>query len=146
MNLDLRFLLDDISAQKDLDLSLDLSSYEFDGQHPFKDDVKLKGELISKAGVLFIEANILADITLICDRYLEEFSYKFDKDISHAISRGKSFESDETIYIEKDKLDLNEIVYSDILLNLPTKKICREECNGICPMCGCNLNENDCSC
>ena len=43
-------------------------------------------------------------------------------------------------------LDLDELVAMDILLELPTRFLCREDCKGLCPKCGTNLNESTCNC
>ena len=48
--------------------------------------------------------------------------------------------------IEGDELDLDELIYSDIILLTPTKFLCKEDCKGLCPTCGKNLNEGDCAC
>ena len=50
------------------------------------------------------------------------------------------------IVIEGDELDLDELIYSDIILLTPTKFLCKEDCKGLCPTCGKNLNEGDCAC
>ena len=39
-----------------------------------------------------------------------------------------------------------ELVNADILLELPTSVVCGEDCKGLCPICGHNLNEGDCGC
>ena len=51
-------------------------------------------------------------------------------------------------YIETPdfKLELDDIVISDILLSLPQKNLCKGDCKGLCQICGKNLNEGDCSC
>ena len=41
---------------------------------------------------------------------------------------------------------LKELVLSDLLLNLPMKHLCREDCKGLCPGCGVNLNREPCRC
>lgn len=52
---------------------------------------------------------------------------------------------DLSIY-EGDKIDLSEIAREQILLNIPSQPLCREECKGLCEKCGANLNETDCNC
>lgn len=56
-------------------------------------------------------------------------------------------ESDED-YIETPdyKLELDEVVKTDIILELPAKFLCSEDCKGLCMKCGKNLNEGDCGC
>ena len=43
-------------------------------------------------------------------------------------------------------MDLDDLVVSDILLSLPTKIICKEDCEGLCPSCGINRNVDTCEC
>ncbi len=43
-------------------------------------------------------------------------------------------------------VELDEVVITDILLNLPQKNLCKEDCKGLCPTCGVNLNTGSCAC
>ena len=43
-------------------------------------------------------------------------------------------------------IELDEVVISDILLSLPQKFLCSDDCRGLCPKCGKNLNLGDCGC
>ena len=43
-------------------------------------------------------------------------------------------------------LELNDILQEQVLLALPLQRVCREECQGICPLCGQNRNETECHC
>jgi uncharacterized protein len=49
-------------------------------------------------------------------------------------------------YFQDDELDLNALLREQILLTLPLKPLCREECRGLCRQCGANLNREPCSC
>ncbi len=48
--------------------------------------------------------------------------------------------------IENETLDLDEIVREQVLLSLPEQLLCREDCRGICPVCGADLNSASCDC
>ncbi len=74
-----------------------------------------------------------------------EFHYCF----SHTLVRELSAENDDMddyIVVDGDQLDLDELVLSDILLSLPTKILCNEDCKGLCPVCGKDLNIGNCEC
>ena len=45
-----------------------------------------------------------------------------------------------------EKIDLTDLVREQILLDLPTQILCREDCKGLCQKCGANLNEVNCNC
>ena len=47
---------------------------------------------------------------------------------------------------EGDEIDLGELFREQILLAIPMTPLCREECKGLCPVCGADLNAGECSC
>jgi uncharacterized protein len=49
-------------------------------------------------------------------------------------------------YYDADRLDLGDVAREQIFLSLPLKPLCREDCRGLCPTCGKNLNDGDCGC
>ncbi|MEQ1757915.1 MAG: DUF177 domain-containing protein [Vicinamibacterales bacterium] len=52
----------------------------------------------------------------------------------------------ETSYYADDQIDLNELMREQFYLALPMKPLCQEDCRGLCPHCGTNLNTARCSC
>jgi uncharacterized protein len=69
----------------------------------------------------------------LCSRCCEEFDYKLDK----------PFKFEYKIDSQKE-LDLELVIAEDILLSLPLKILCKEECKGLCEVCGQNLNIDNC--
>ena len=55
-------------------------------------------------------------------------------------------EMDDTDYLIGFDLDVDKLIYREILVNWPMKVLCKEDCKGICKVCGHNLNEGDCGC
>ena len=91
-----------------------------------------------------------ADVTLNipCDRCLKEvevpFSLDFEKHVNLEAEDDK--ESDETNYIDGYNLDVDKLLYNEILIGWPMKVLCSEDCKGICSVCGQSLNEGTCDC
>src|ERR1044072_582574 len=52
----------------------------------------------------------------------------------------------ETSYYRDDQIDLNELLREQFYLELPMKPLCTEDCKGLCPQCGTNLNTGTCDC
>jgi uncharacterized protein len=52
----------------------------------------------------------------------------------------------ETSYYRDDQIDLDELLREQFYLALPMKPLCLEECRGLCPQCGTNLNAGACAC
>ena len=55
-------------------------------------------------------------------------------------------ENDEYLLLDNYQLPLDELVEEELILNLPSKNLCRKDCRGLCPKCGRNLNEGLCGC
>lgn len=49
-------------------------------------------------------------------------------------------------YISGYNLDVDELVFNELMLSLPMKVLCMEDCKGICNRCGTNLNYSTCTC
>lgn len=131
-----------------LDYSFDFSKEEFDGVFPFTTPVALKGKIINRAGVVTIDA--VADFIFegTCDRCADEAKIHYSVPVEHTIVSELSNEedSDDYIVVENMKLDIEELTLEDIYLFLPSKILCKEDCKGVCPWCGTNLNEKSCDC
>ena len=66
---------------------------------------------------------------------------------THVLVTELSNEDDDSyLVVEDGLLDIEELVVSDILLALPSKFLCKTDCKGLCPVCGTNLNDSECSC
>jgi uncharacterized protein len=53
---------------------------------------------------------------------------------------------EESYRLEGEEMDLSAMVNDQVLLSLPIKRLCREDCRGMCPHCGSNLNLGNCDC
>ncbi|MEE1321284.1 MAG: DUF177 domain-containing protein [Acutalibacteraceae bacterium] len=125
----------------------DFSKEEFSGVFPFTTPVKLCGEIRNTAGVVTISAVINFDIEIVCDRCAEDAKLEFEVPMEHGlVSELNDEENDDYILVENMKLDIAELTLEDIYLALPAKLLCKEDCMGVCPTCGANLNEGPCNC
>ena len=50
------------------------------------------------------------------------------------------------LYIQNDRVDLDETILYEVQLGVPMRVFCREDCKGLCPICGKDLNEGPCNC
>lgn len=114
--------------------------------YDFASPVVIKGQAYNRAGIVKLKFTTEFTLDLVCDRCLKEFKKSFNFDFEHVVVRSLNTDNDEYIVAENESIDLKEIAISDLLLSLPTKILCDEDCKGICPSCGCNLNEKQCDC
>ena len=100
---------------------------------------------------LEISGNICLSLEIPCDRCLTPVKVDFDLDVESSVDMNQSEEEraadlDEQPYISGNYLDVDQLVRNELLLNLPMKVLCREDCKGICNRCGANLNYETCEC
>ena len=119
-------------------------------------------EIQGRVRLLRTDRGILASVTLttkvggVCSRCLSplehpltiriEEEYFPSVDISSGAPIPQSEEASGFTIDHNHVLDLTEAVRQYILLNMPMKPLCREDCAGLCPHCGANLNRDSCYC
>jgi uncharacterized protein len=103
-----------------------------------------------------ITGHVATRMEIACDRCLETADFPLEADFSLlyrpafltpeqaevAIEPSEA----EVGFYEGEGLELGDVLREEILLLLPMQRVCREECKGICPVCGQNRNEVDCQC
>jgi len=114
------------------------------------------GCLITKtAATVFIRGKISAIIGTLCSRCLEEAKLPVAADFSYTLVSQKPEVDDdlelrqedlEIIHYHGDFIDLKPIICEQIILQMPIKALCSDECKGLCPQCGTNLNYSSCDC
>ncbi len=130
-----------------LDVALDFSQVEFQGMQPFADPVHVTGSVTVRAGVVQLSARAVFDFHGCCDRCLTPYTRSYDIPLEHTlVTTLENEENDDYILLDNYCLDLADLVQADILLELPYKSLCREDCRGLCTLCGKNLNEGLCGC
>ena len=99
---------------------------------------------------LIIEGECRLVLELPCDRCLEpvptEFKLNFSKNVDLDDTDGQINELDEKNYIDGYNLDVDKLLYNEMLIGWPMKILCSEDCKGICNTCGQNLNKGTCNC
>ncbi|WP_411676644.1 YceD family protein [Caproicibacter sp.] len=148
MLLDLKKIFSQESESCSFDYSMDLSSTGLNGVFPFVSPVAVKGIVESRDGSARLKANVSFDFSIPCDRCTERIDRHYDFAFSHVLVRSLENNEDDDRFIEvrDEKLDLDKLMREDILLELPTKFLCSDDCRGLCPICGKNLNEGPCDC
>ena len=99
---------------------------------------------------------VQTSLELTCGRCLEPFTMPVDQTFDlryhpHAENAGegeREIEEDDltTAFYENDQIDLDHLMREQFYLALPMKPLCRESCQGLCVVCGTNLNRETCSC
>lgn len=107
-------------------------------------------------GEIRIRGRLSVSMEAECDRCLEAARLPIDLDFdlfyepATAVPEREEVEVEageiEIGFYEGDGLELEDVLREQVLLALPMQKICRDDCRGICPVCGQNRNHADCDC
>ena len=112
---------------------------------------------------LNIHGSVALTVTAPCDRCLSDVKFPLELEFDERIpaggeepaasasdpsvedgEEGSAFEPD--YYLQGYNLDVDKLLFGEALLNWPSRVLCREDCKGLCPVCGQNLNNGDCGC
>lgn len=128
-------------------------SFSFSPEPDLADDmimlspVSFEGEVKNTAGMVTLEGKASFRAGFVCARCAESFERSFTVEVSHRlVTRLENEENDDFIVAENCELDIEQLVLEDIVLSLPVRFLCREDCLGLCAKCGKNLNEGPCGC
>ena len=105
---------------------------------------------------IHIRGKLNTQVEMECARCLDQMTQPLKRDFDLFYSPiDASPESDELV-VPKDELELGfysgegllleEVAKEQVLLSLPMRSVCREDCKGLCPTCGINRNRETCSC
>jgi len=130
-------------------VDLDIKPEEID----FASEVKLKFSVLKAGNSLNCQGEIKARLKLECGRCLTEFVQPVTSRIEFILEMddekiGMDTQDDDYQFISKETIsyDLNPRVREAMILTLPIKPLCQEDCKGLCQFCGSNLNQKTCSC
>ncbi|WP_077849717.1 YceD family protein [Clostridium puniceum] len=143
--------ISDIVSGKDrnkkIDYEFEIPQFDFEGTKiKSAGSCHVDGIISANNYVLMLNAEIKVNLEMICSRCLDTFIYPIDIDIEERFTTNSKSQDDEAVVVFDDVLDITEIVETSIISTLPIKRICKDDCKGLCQECGCNLNFNTCSC
>ena len=99
---------------------------------------------------LLIQGDVDLTVSIPCSRCLEDvptdIHFSIDKDLKLEGPIVSDEEMEETDYLIGLNLDIDKLIYGEILVNWPMKVLCSKDCKGICNVCGMNLNKGNCDC
>jgi len=108
---------------------------------------------------LLVQGEVEGQVTVECSRCLtpvnvpvsghleEEYQPTIDVETGRPMQRDAEEQDDSFFSISANhEMDLTEPVRQALLVEMPLKPLCREDCKGLCPQCGANLNEGPCDC
>ena len=120
------------------------------------DPVAVSGKVRVAGNEVFVSGHIDTRARVECDRCLQPVELPVNTDFALEYISGADYESSAAAELTEadmsvsvfdgEAIDIDEIVKEQILLTVPARTLCREDCKGICPECGIDRNTGECSC
>lgn len=122
-----------------------LQSIDFMGEHFKFPKVHVEAEYRFDGEGVSVEGNFSAQTEVNCSRCLKPFAYPVAFGFSEYYSKQPA--PDEGVYqYAADVIDLDTMLEDNVIMSLPMRFLCREDCKGLCGVCGKDLNEGECGC
>lgn len=132
--------------------ALDFKGYNFSPAEPVK--VNAVAELVG--GEIHVRGHVATLLFASCDRCLDSVTLPVDQDFDLFYRPMSTIAREEEVELPEDELDVGffsgdgiemaDVVTEQVILAMPMKVVCREDCLGLCPTCKANLNSGACGC
>lgn len=129
-----------ILEDKDRSIIIDETLDGFDYNDFTFSPIKITGNVLIDLDMLKLIADVNYSYGGQCDRCLDDVKKEEE------FTLVKQYDIKEIESSDKEGIDLEETVKEQILLNMPSKVLCKDDCLGLCPECGINLNKESCNC
>jgi len=136
--------------------------YQPEDLNPVDERISLSGPATVSGKVrlagnqVFVNGHAETRAQVECDRCLQPVEIPVNTDFALEYVTGSEYEAARAVELTEaemsiavfdgEVIDIDEIVKEQVVLTVPTRMLCREDCKGICPECGADRNSGDCSC
>ena len=147
MKINIASVLRNDGASKDFSGEVVLGEVEFMGSTLLFEKPRLvEGKVLNIGGTLEISAQINGSYRAECSRCGNPVNEDFSAELFESVDNDFSDIDEECICIAGNVMDISGSIEACIFGNIPLQFLCSEDCKGLCPVCGINLNENECNC
>ena len=119
-------------------------------------EIAVRGEARKNAAGVEVTGSVSGKLNIDCTRCLKPVETQLDTAFDVSFISQENAPDDKDLQLQQadlsadvlqsDELDLSELAREQILLSLPEQTFCRDDCKGLCPVCGKDLNEVECDC
>lgn len=135
-----------------------LSGMQSEGECVFSGPIRSEVTVTREFDHMRVSGRVRAEVTLVCSRCIASYNEEVDSHFTIFFRKGTPQDIVEEEEIELGEEDLISAFYSgdeielaheieeQVAMGIPLKPLCREECRGLCPTCGTDMNLSSCSC
>ncbi|MBQ4381934.1 MAG: DUF177 domain-containing protein [Oscillospiraceae bacterium] len=148
MKLDLREIMEEGGGSLPFSFEVTADGLVFSGVDEFTAPVVFSGRVENHAGTFTVTGELDSQMACTCGRCLKHFVKPLHIPVRVYLAEELQDEDSEDIYLlsEGRFCDLDEIGMEALVLNMEQRQLCSEDCKGLCPKCGKNLNDGPCNC
>ena len=136
MTIDVSTILKELGGKIDINGDVEMSDTDFLGEmYHFNEPVKVSGSVSNNGKSLILKANCTGHMTTQCARCMKDIVVDIDFDIDENLAQddGSVSSDDDVILFEDVKIDIDDIVANNFLMNVEGKYLCSEDCKGLSP-------------
>ena len=156
MVLNISSLLSGEKSRLDIDYMLSISTEEMGNAVnlsgvTFPSPAKVTGYITDNEGYMRLSLSVALPYETLCARCACEVKGEFEIDFERTVvPKGMVDDAEEKeeefVVVENGMLDIDEQLSEILLLDFPTRVLCKEDCKGLCQKCGKDLNDGECNC
>ncbi len=148
MIIDLSEIIKNDSAKIILDEDISFEAVEFLGERfQFEKPLHINGRIINNTKSLELVAEVKGEMEVCCARCREPLTVGVEFDVNEVIMQNADdITEEDVIIIDGEEIDVAEVILNNFLMNISGKYLCSDDCKGLCPKCGVNLNKGECNC
>lgn len=145
-----------INTVEDVTLYPTLLQAQDAGECHFLSPVTVSLSVVREFDHIRVQGSVGTTVSLSCSRCLGEYTAEVSSSFTIFYIKAVSTQPEDEVELDEqdlisatysgDEIDFTDEVAEQILLEIPYKPLCSEECNGLCASCGTDLNNSDCSC
>jgi len=146
MKVDISDILKVNGASMDVEKEEALEGFDSFNEFVFDTPVKLSCKLTNLGGIVKMDGHLKVDYRVKCSRCLKDIRSSLEAELKEEYVQDGQIEDDDR-YIYNDKvIVLDKALIDNIILNLPSRQVCKVDCKGLCSKCGTDLNTVGCNC
>ncbi len=147
MYLDLHEIIEMPGRSVPFQCELDRERLSFPTLVAFHGPVTARGQVKNIAGVLELACDVEADMSVRCDRCGRVFEKRLTPRYAATLQADAEDADSENVFpLTGDGVDVSDVAETCMILDMDTKFLCRDDCKGLCPTCGKDLNDGACGC
>ena len=147
MRIDLTKLIGTPGAEIPFEGSVDMTGEEMYGAYPFQSPVTYSGRIVNHLDVLRFTGTIKTILNTCCSRCLKPLDILLSAETDVILSRDADSEEEDDVFpLEENAIEVEDVLVPSLIMQVDMTYLCKEDCKGLCPVCGCDRNEIECAC